>query len=130
MSNAGEVRPILEELSKYTIRLMNGNGNVASLPSFKKKEMIEISESILQTYVGKYKVAPGVIADVTKEGDQLFVQISGQPRFDLFPYEETKFSLKVMDAQIEFVKDTDGQVNGLILVQGTNKVPGKRVDEK
>lgn len=130
MSNAGEVRQVLEELSTYTVRLMNGNGNVALLPSFKKKEMIEISESILQSYVGKYEVAPGVIAGVTKEGGQLFVQISGQPRFDLFPYEETKFSLKVMDAQIEFVKDTDGQVNGLILVQGTNKVPGKRVDEK
>jgi hypothetical protein len=128
MSNAGEVRPVLEELSRYTVRLMNGNDNVASLPSFKKKETIEISDAILETYIGKYEVAPGVIADVTKEGIQLFVQISGQPRFDLFPYEETKFSLKVMDAQIEFVKEPDGRVNGLILYQGENKVPGKRVD--
>jgi serine-type D-Ala-D-Ala carboxypeptidase/endopeptidase len=128
MANAGEIRPILEELSKYTIRLMNGNANLKELPSFKKKEAIEVSESILQTYVGKYEVATNVFADVTREGNNLFIQITGQPKFDLFAYEETKFSLKVMDAQIEFTKDEKGQVNGLFLYQGENKVPGKRVD--
>lgn len=128
MANAGEIRPLLEELSTYTIRLMNGDKDLEALQSFRKKEKIEIPESVLVTYTGKYEVAPGVIADVTNEGDQLFVQISGQPRFDIFPFEETKFALTVMDAQIEFVKGTDGLVNGLILHQGENKVPGKRVD--
>ena len=128
MSNAGEIRPILEDLSKYIIRLMNGNKEIADLPSFKTKEAIEVSESILKTYVGKYEVAPNVFADITYEENSLFVQITGQPKFDLFAYEETKFSLKVMEAQIEFTKDVNGQVIGLILYQGQNKVPGKRVD--
>lgn len=128
MSNAGEIRPILEALSKYAIQLMNGNTAIEALPSFKKKVSIYISEVILQRYVGKYEVAPGVIAEITQEGSKLFVQISGQPRFDLFPYEETKFALKVMDAQIEFIMDANGHVNQLILYQGKNKVPGKRVD--
>lgn len=128
MSNAGEIRQVLEELSKYAIRVMNGEKVIESLPSFMKKVAIEVSEMILQTYVGKYEVAPNVFATIIKEGNQLFVQITGQPKFDLFPYEETKFSLKVMDAQIEFIKDSDGQVNELILYQGKNKVPGKRVD--
>lgn len=128
MSNTGEIRQVLEELSKYAIRLMNGEKDIEALPSSKQKEAIEVSGLILQTYVGKYEVAPKVFADITQEGNQIFVQITGQPKFDLFPYEETKFSLKVMDAQIEFIKDTDGQVNELILFQGKNKVPGKRVD--
>jgi CubicO group peptidase (beta-lactamase class C family) len=128
MANAGEIRPVLEELSKYTIRSMNGNVEISDLPSFKKKEAIEVSESILQTYVGKYEVAPNVFVEITQEGENLFVQITGQPRFDLFAYEETKFSLKIMDAQIEFKSDDNGKVNGLILYQGKNKVPGKRVD--
>jgi hypothetical protein len=128
MSNAGEIRQVLEELSKYAIHVMNGEKVIESLPSFMKKVAIEVSEMILQTYVGKYEVAPNVFATITQEGNQLFVQITGQPKFDLFPYEETKFSLKVMDAQIEFIKDSDGQINELILYQGKNKVPGKRVD--
>jgi hypothetical protein len=128
MSNAEEVRPILEEVSKYAIRLMNGKKEIDSLPNFSKKESIEIAESILQSYTGKYELAPSVYAEITKEESKLFVQITGQPRFDIFPYETTKFSLKVMDAQIEFVKKGDDQVNELILFQGANKVPGKRVD--
>ncbi len=128
MSNTGDIRQVLEELSKYAIRLMNGEKDIEELPSFMKKEAIEVSGLILQTYVGKYKVAPNVFADITQEENQLFVQITGQPKLDLFPYEETKFSLKVMDAQIEFIKDSDGQVNELILYQGKNKVPGKRED--
>lgn len=128
MSNAEEVRQILEELSKYAIRLMNGNEDIKPLPSFRKMEKINISESILQSYTGKYELAPDIYAAITKEEGKLFVQITGQPRFDIFPYESTKFSLKVMDAQIEFVKKNDGQVNELILFQGANKVPGKRVE--
>jgi len=128
MSNAGEIRQVLEALSKYAIRLLNGEKDIEALPSFKKKEAIEVSGLILQTYVGKYEVAPNVFADITQEGEKLFVQITGQPKFDLFPYEETKFSLKVMDAQIEFIKDNNGQVNEMMLYQGKNKVPGKRVD--
>ena len=128
MSNTGEIRPILEALSKYAIQLMNGKTAIEALPSFKKKVSIEISEVILQRYVGKYEVAPGVLAEITQEGSKLFVQISGQPRFDLFPYEKTKFALQVMDAQIEFIVDANGHVNQLILYQGKNKVQGKRVD--
>jgi len=128
MANAGDIRPILEELCKYTIRLINGDVEIEDMPSFRKKEAIEVSESILQTYVGKYEVAPNVFAEITCEGNCLFVQITGQSRFDLFAYEETKFSMTAMDAQIEFTKDVNGQVNGLILYQGQNIVPGKRVD--
>lgn len=127
-ANAGDIRPILEELSKYTIRLMNGDIGIADLLSFKKKEAIEVSESILQTFIGEYEVAPGVSANITREGNQIFVQISGQPRFDLFPYEENKFALKVMDAHIEFKNNENGQVIGLILYQGENEVPGIRID--
>ena len=128
MANAGEIRPILEELSTYAIRLMNGRKDIESLQSFRKKEKIEIPESILKTYTGQYELAPGVTAHVTKEGTQLFIQISGQPRFDIFPFEETKFALTVMDAQIEFIRETNGHVNGLILYQEKNVVPGKRVN--
>ena len=74
------------------------------------------------------RLSPGVFADITREGDKLFVQISGQPKFDLFAYEENKFALKVMDAQIEFTKDDNSQVDGLILYQGKNKVRGKRIN--
>jgi serine-type D-Ala-D-Ala carboxypeptidase/endopeptidase len=128
MSNSGEIRQVLEELSKYAIRLMNGVKNIEPLPDFTKKQMVQLSESILQSYTGKYEVAPNVFAIITKEGAQLFVQITGQKKFEIYPYDITKFSLKVMDAQIEFFKDNNGQTNQLMLYQGNAKVPGRKVD--
>jgi hypothetical protein len=45
-------------------------------------------------------------------------QITGQPKFPLFAESENHFFLKVVDAQVEFVKDAQGKVTHLIIHQG------------
>ena len=54
-------------------------------------------------------------------------QATGQPKVELYPEEETKFFLKVVDGQVEFVKSEDGKVTGLVLIQGGQRLPGKKV---
>ncbi|MGH9849424.1 MAG: serine hydrolase, partial [Blastocatellia bacterium] len=51
-------------------------------------------------------------------GDSLMTQATGQPKFELFPESETRFFLKVVEAQVTFVKDDKGAVTHLILHQG------------
>jgi len=58
---------------------------------------------------------------VTREGPRLFVQATGQPRFEIYAESETAFFLKVVDAQITFTKD------GLILHQGGADQKAKKV---
>jgi CubicO group peptidase (beta-lactamase class C family) len=69
-------------------------------------------------YVGQYQLAPTFILTVTREGDRLMTQATGQAKLEVFPESETKFFLKVVDAQITFVKDERGTVTHLILHQG------------
>jgi len=45
----------------------------------------------------------------------------GQPQAELFPESETKFFLKVVDAQVTFVKDDKGAVTHLIWHQGRDQ---------
>ena len=45
-------------------------------------------------------------------------QATGQAKLEVFPESETKFFLKVVDAQITFVRDERGTVIHLILHQG------------
>ena len=45
----------------------------------------------------------------------------------IFAESETKFFLKVVDAQISFTKDDSGAVTGLILHQGGANQPARRV---
>jgi hypothetical protein len=54
-------------------------------------------------------VARGV---VTQDGDRVFAQLGGQPRFEIFPRSDTEFFWKVVDAQVTFVKDASGKVVG------------------
>ena len=63
---------------------------------------------------------------VTLEGDQLISQATGQGKIPLFAETETKFFTKVMDAQIEFLKDDKGAVTHLMLYQGAAEIKAPR----
>ncbi len=93
-------------------------GQTLTVPRLKEEASAKIDPKIYDAYVGEYELAPGRILAVTKEGVQLFVQLTGQPRFEIFPRSETEFFLKVVVADIKFVKDEAGKAGSLILKQG------------
>jgi hypothetical protein len=88
---------------------------------------IKLSPEILANYTGEYELTPGFVITVTLEGDGIFTQATGQGKVEIFPESETKFFLKVVDAQLEFVKDESGKFNKVILHQGGRDMEGKRV---
>jgi CubicO group peptidase (beta-lactamase class C family) len=92
----------------------------------KPRVAIKVAATTLETYVGQYALAPTFVMTVTREGDQLFLQATGQPRFPIFAESETRFFLKVVDAQITFVKDASGKAVELILHQNGQDQRAKR----
>ena len=73
---------------------------------------------MLQDYVGTYQLTPSFSLSMTLENGQLMTQATGQPKFPLFAESETKFFLKVVDAEVEFVRDpATHAVTKLILYQ-------------
>jgi hypothetical protein len=81
----------------------------------------------LASYTGDYELSPNFILTVTKEGNQLITQATGQGEIEIFAETETKFFVKVMDAQIEFIKNSVGKVEKLILTQGGRKMDAKKI---
>ena len=63
---------------------------------------------------------------ITLEDGKLMSQATGQSKVQLFPESETRFFLKVVDAQIAFKEGEDGTFDSLVLYQGGQEVPGKR----
>jgi serine-type D-Ala-D-Ala carboxypeptidase/endopeptidase len=98
----------------------------AATPPAKPRVAIRVSAETLETYVGKYALAPTFVMTVTREGEQLFLQATGQPRFPIFAETETRFFLKVVDAQVTFVRDESGKVVELILHQNGQDQRAKR----
>jgi CubicO group peptidase (beta-lactamase class C family) len=87
---------------------------------------IRLSPEILSRYAGDYELAPGFILTVTTEGDRLFTQATGQEKVEAFAESETKFFLKIVDANFEFVKDDSGKFK-FVLHQGGMTMEGKKV---
>ncbi len=88
---------------------------------------IKVDPKILDAYVGKYQLAPNFVLTISKKGDQLMAQATGQPQLALFAESETTFFPKVVDLKITFVKDATGKVTDLILHQGVDRL-AKKVD--
>ncbi len=93
----------------------------------KERLATELPGEILERYVGQYELAPDFILTVTREGDQLFTQATGQQRVEIYPATETEFFLTVVEAEIHFDVDEDGSVDGLILHQGGRKMPANKI---
>ena len=88
---------------------------------------VTIDPAILKAYVGEYELAPGFVLAVTLEGNRLMTQATGQSKVEIFASSPTEFFLKVVNAQLTFVKDASGAVTGLVLHQGGRDMPAKKI---
>ena len=93
----------------------------------KERKEIALEPALLDVYCGEYQLAPTFILMISKEGNTLYGQASGQLRFVLHPEAETEFFLAEVDAQISFVKDAAGKVTHLILHQGGQNIKGDKI---
>jgi CubicO group peptidase (beta-lactamase class C family) len=89
---------------------------------------ISLDPEVLNRYVGVYELQPGFTVTVTLEGDQLMARATGQSKFPIFPMSQTRFFLKVVEAEIEFNLTGDGVVESLTLFQGGQELTGKKVE--
>lgn len=102
--------------------------NLPLTPMPKLHEVAEINPALLDRYVGKYELTPAFVLEVTRQGDALFVQATGQQKLPVFAENETTFFYKVVDAQLSFELGADGKATNLTLHQGGVSQPGKRIE--
>jgi CubicO group peptidase (beta-lactamase class C family) len=103
----------------------NATTQLALLTNEQKE--IKVDPKLYDAYAGDYELAPSFVITVTHEDGKLMAQATGQSKLELFPLSETDFSLKVIAAQVTFVKNEQGQVTQLILNQNGRKTPGKKI---
>ena len=95
----------------------------------KEHKEVTVDTKTFDKYVGSYQLAPNAIMTMTREGDQMFTQLTGQPKLPVFPEGPGKFFLKVVDAQLSFDTDAQGNVTQVVLHQGGRDQAAKRLDE-
>ena len=88
---------------------------------------VNVDSKIYDAYVGQYEIASNVVLDITKEGEKLMSQATGQSKMELLPESEIEFFIKGFTAQFVFVRDGIGRVEKLIINQEGQRVTAKKL---
>jgi beta-lactamase regulating signal transducer with metallopeptidase domain len=74
---------------------------------------IKIDPHLLDGYVGRYS-NENLEITATREGDQLFMQVTGYGRYAVFPYTDHDFFATIKPIQITFTTDNTGKATQLV----------------
>ena len=88
----------------------------------------EVSAELYDLWAGTYQLRPGFELVITRDGDQLFSQATGQPPFELHPSSTVRFFVKEFEAELEFIAGDDGRGREVVLYQGGQELHAERVD--
>jgi CubicO group peptidase (beta-lactamase class C family) len=88
---------------------------------------ITLTEAQLKPFTGEYELEPGFNMSITLDNGQLYTQLPGQDKFPIFPEAENMFFLKVVKAQLEFIRGDKGLVTNAIMRQNGNELDIKKV---
>lgn len=122
---------------KGVVVLTNSAENITALgfkllgsptPLAEIQKGMELDPEILESYVGKYQLAPNFFITVTTNDGKIYGQATGQPQFEMFASSENEFFLRIVDARITFNKASDGTIESMILHQNGQDMPGKKTE--
>jgi len=122
----------VDDTGKKQIKMVNSGNEVIgketdkTLPAENKE--IEVAEDVLKQYIGAYELKSGFNLVMTVEDGKLYAQATGQSKNQLFAKTKTRFFLKVVAAEVAFIKDESGKYSSCVLYQGGQEMKGKRKD--
>lgn len=90
---------------------------------------IELDAEVLKEYTGIYEYTKGFNIVITESEGQLYAQLPGQVKAEIYPKSQTEFFYKVIDAKITFNTDDNGKITGLVFEQGNTILETTRVGD-
>lgn len=118
--------------SRFTDTLLKRQGrwqvvarHYSRLPA--ERTAVKLDPKIYDAYIGQYEVAPGFVMSVSRDGEKLMTQGTGQPQYELLPESEIGFFIKDFSALFIFLRDEKGEVSQLITIQDGRIFSSKRI---
>jgi len=118
---------------RLATEIMRSIANEYGWPDFHSavRTEVKLPSDTLKEYVGTYRMGPGpgVYVTIRLNGDQLVSQVAGLDPVPLLAEADNKFFEKLVDADLEFVKDAEGKVSSLVLHQNGEDVSMTRLND-
>ena len=88
---------------------------------------IQATPEDLEPLLGNYKLNLLATASITRDRDQLFLQLTGQPKVRVYPESKTRFFCHAVEAAITFEADDEGQIKQLVIHQNGLNLPAPKM---
>jgi hypothetical protein len=122
-----EVTFVKNETGAVTKAIHRQGGQTINAPKLEDVKTATVDATVYDAYTGKYDYGKAIMT-ITREGERLFAQLTGQPKHEIFPKSETEFFWKVVNAQVTFVKDKSGKVTKAVHEQSGQKFEAPRME--
>lgn len=114
-----EIKFELDDEGKVVRGVHRQGGQTLNVPRLPDSEVVKLDPKVAEDYIGRYDYGAGkAILTVTRDGQQLYAQLTGQPKFEIFPKSEREFFWKAVEAKVTFVRDSQGKVVKAVHSQG------------
>ncbi|MCH7904902.1 MAG: serine hydrolase [Armatimonadetes bacterium] len=82
------------------------------------KGEIELTAEEIKEYVGRYNLLDRAVMEFLIDEGKLKIQVTGQPKIEIFCSEKDHFFLKVVEATAVFNRDEEGAISSITFSQG------------
>jgi hypothetical protein len=121
LTNAGT--GIIDDTGKALMERLAGR----PLRRPKLPPIVHVDPKTLDGYAGNYLLGLAGLMTVTRDGDRLYAQLIGQPRFRVYPQSDKTFYWRIVPAKVDFETDEAGKVTKLTLHQNGKDTTGRRI---
>ncbi len=87
---------------------------------------VSLSTAQLDRVVGEYQLAPNFVLSVTRDGDVVYLQATGQQKFRLWPEAANRFYIREVNAEVVFDLQRNGPATSVTLRQNGALQVGRR----
>jgi D-alanyl-D-alanine carboxypeptidase len=118
-----DVNGLIDQAMKIIVGELSGK----KFEEPKDRKAVAVDPKIYDSYAGRYELEPGYVLTVRREGNRLMLQPPKQAAGEIFPASETEYFARGVEVEIKFVRNEQGQVTSLIIMQNGRNIPAKRV---
>jgi len=125
--------PVTKDAAEPPSYAMVGRLLLNAIPQPTKEELykdVTVEDTILESYLAKYELSPGMLLTVIKKDNQLILQIPNQGDIPLLPKSQTAFFIKGSVYEFTFNKNEAGEVESMTMhPDGGDDVICKRIED-
>ena len=93
------------------------------LPIKLVKEILLAGE-LLDQYVGRYRLAPGMVLTISAADGRLSAHATGQGAAAIYAGKHDEFEFRAVEARLQFQRDANGKLTSVVLHQGGQHFTG------